>query len=59
MTRAYGKIVKRKLEDFNAQDYYLIDPRVYGELPYKEIKEVKVRHGELKYYVIGQLPINQ
>lgn len=59
MTRAYGKIVKRKMGDFNARAYYFIDPRYYPELPYKEIERVKMRHGDLKYYVIGQLPINQ
>lgn len=59
MTRAYGKIVRRKMGDFNAADYYFIDPRYYPELPYQEVEKVKMRHGDLKYYVIGQLPINQ
>jgi len=59
MTRAYGEIIRQKIGDFRAQDYYLIDPRFYPELPYREIKRVKVRHGDMKYYVIGQLPINQ
>ena len=47
------------MEDFNAKDYYFIDPRYYPELPYEEVEKVKMRHGDLKYYVIGQLPINQ
>ncbi len=59
MTKAYGKIVQRKAGEFNAEDYYLIDPRHYPELPYQQVENVKVRHGNLKYYVIGQLPIKQ
>ncbi len=59
MTRAYGKIVRRKVGDFNTKDYYFIDPRYYPELPYQELGKVKMRHGDLKYYVIGQLPINK
>ncbi len=59
MTRAYGKIIQRKMNDFPTEAYYYIDPRYYPELPYTKTKEVKVRHGDLKYYVIGQLSINQ
>ena len=59
MTRSYGKIVRRKMGGFNAKDYYFIDPRYYPELRYTEVEKVLMRHGDLKYYIIGQLPINQ
>lgn len=59
MTRSYGKIITRKMMDFPTDAYYFLDPRYYPELPYETIQEVKVRHGDLKYYIIGKLPINQ
>lgn len=58
MTRSYGEIINRKVTEFTTEAFYYIDPRYYPELPYKKIKEVKVRHGDLKYYDVIQLLID-
>jgi 4-amino-4-deoxy-L-arabinose transferase-like glycosyltransferase len=56
LTNARQQIIPRKYaKEELPEGVYIIDPRYYPDSLYQKIEELKVRHGELKYYVIGRL----
>ncbi|MCB0629826.1 MAG: hypothetical protein R2824_19470 [Saprospiraceae bacterium] len=56
LTNARQQIIPRKYADEDLRDgIYIFDPRHYPDSLYQKIEELKVRHGDLKYYAIGRL----
>lgn len=55
MTQQRRQIIPRIKQDFPPSGLYIIDPRTYPDTFYHKVDELKVRHGELKYYDIGRL----
>lgn len=60
LTDARQGIIARKYPDsLPPEGVYLFDPRIYPDTFYLTIEQLKVRHGELKYYNLGTLHSNQ
>lgn len=56
LTNARQGIIPRiYVEEALPAGTYIIDPRDYPDSLYQKIEELKVRHGEMKYYSIGRL----
>ncbi|PHN05629.1 hypothetical protein CRP01_16715 [Flavilitoribacter nigricans DSM 23189 = NBRC 102662] len=53
LTNARQGIIQRLYPDSLATGTYIFDPRTYGDSLYQKVDELKVRHGELKYYDVG------
>ena len=54
LTNARQGIIQRHYPDSLPAGTYIFDPRTYADSLYLKVDELKVRHGELKYYDIGK-----
>lgn len=54
LTKTRGEIIPRKMDDFDLDAVYIINPKKYPEVVYKKIGSFHVRHGR-KIYDIGIL----
>lgn len=53
LTNARQGIIERKYPEGLRPGTYIFDPRIYADSLYQKVEELKVRHGELKYYDVG------
>lgn len=55
LTNARQGIIQRIYPDALPAGTYIFDPRYYSDSLYIKTDELKVRHGEMKYYDVGEL----
>lgn len=58
ITNARQEIVRRQMNNFDPKAVYIIDPWLYGDVPYEKVGELKLRHGKLTFDV-GRLKLQK
>jgi hypothetical protein len=58
ITNTRQEIVRRQMNNFDPKAVYIIDPWLYGDVPYEKVGELKLRHGKLTFDV-GRLKLQK